>query len=172
VQGLSLDEAFLDVTDSQARARRRSDDRGRDQEEIVARTGVSSVGRRRTELRLVGQDRLRPAQAGWIGVVREDEVTAPFLDPLPIGKLHGIGKKTALTWSGSASARCVTLRLAERCGAVARVRSLCGGHQSASVGIDERPVIADWDEKQISAEETFDTDTSPIGSHLHGDSRD
>jgi len=30
--------------------------------------------------------------------------------------------------------------------------------RARAAGIDERPVIADWDEKQISAEETFDTD--------------
>ena len=32
--------------------------------------------------------------------------------------------------------------------------------KARAAGIDDRPVIADWDEKQISAEETFDVDIS------------
>ena len=31
-------------------------------------------------------------------------------------------------------------------------------YQARAAGVDDRPVIPDWDEKQISAEETFDTD--------------
>jgi DNA polymerase-4 len=40
--------------------------------------------------------------------------------------------------------------------------------QQRAAGIDDRPVIADWEEKQISAEETFDTDIADRGQ-LHSE---
>jgi len=34
--------------------------------------------------------------------------------------------------------------------------------KARAAGIDDRPVIAEWDEKQISSEETFDTDLTDV----------
>jgi DNA polymerase-4 len=156
VQGLSLDEAFLDVTESRAALGTAETIAVAIKKQIVARTGVTaSVGVAPNKLvAKIASDLRKP---DGLVIVREDEVTA-LLDSLPITRLFGIGKKTAphLQRIGIHTLR--DLRLASD----AVLRPVFGryvaGVKARAAGIDDRPVIADWDEKQISAEETFDTD--------------
>jgi DNA polymerase-4 len=158
VQGLSLDEAFLDVTESQTALGDAAAIAVAIKKKIVERTGVTaSVGVAPNKLvAKIASDLRKP---DGLVVVSEDEVTA-LLDPLPAAKLYGIGKKTAphLEQIGIHTLR--DLRLASD----AVLRPVFGRYvtdiKARAAGIDERPVIADWDEKQISSEETFDTDIS------------
>ena len=82
--------------------------------------------------------------------------------------LYGIGKKTAPHLERNGITRCAT------CGSPSDsvLRPVFGRYvaeiKAARAGIDERPVIADWDEKQISSEETFDTDIRDRGP-LHAE---
>ena len=90
-------------------------------------------------------------------VVPAHEVNAT-LDPLPIRKLFGLGAKTAPKVEALGIHTLGELRRAPS----GPLRPIFGRYvellQQRAAGIDDRPVIANWDEKQISAEETFDED--------------
>jgi DNA polymerase-4 len=156
VEGLSLDEAFLDVTASRqllgdpeaigAEIRRR----------IAAQTGLTaSVGIATNKLLAkIASDLNKPDGMCRIdaGNLRE------ILDPLPIHKLFGVGQKTLPTvlaagirTFGDARTACdeVLWRAFGKHGKAMRDRA---------GGLDDRPVEPDREEKSISAEETFDTD--------------
>ncbi|HEU4601292.1 MAG TPA: hypothetical protein VFS24_04965, partial [Steroidobacteraceae bacterium] len=90
-------------------------------------------------------------------IVKPDELTQ-VLDPLPVGRLFGIGPKTA----AQLQARGIhTLRDLRSC-ADSILQALFGKYavlmRERARGIDDRDVIPDADEKQISAEETFEHD--------------
>jgi DNA polymerase-4 len=156
VEGLSLDEAFLDVTASQqllggpqvigAEIRRR----------IAAQTGLTaSVGIASNKLLAkIASDLNKPDGMCSIDAANLREI----LDPLPIHKLFGVGQKTLPT----------VLAAGIRTFGEARAASdeilwrAFGKHGRAmrdrAGGLDDRPVEPDREEKSISAEETFDTD--------------
>jgi DNA polymerase-4 len=156
VEGLSLDEAFLDVTASQqllgnpeaigAQIRRR----------IAQQTGLTaSVGIAPNKLLAkIASDLNKPDGMCRIdaGNIRE------ILDPLPIQKLFGVGQKTLPTVLAAGIRTFGDARVA---GDEVLWRAF-GKHGKAmrdrASGLDDRPVEADREEKSISAEETFDTD--------------
>jgi DNA polymerase-4 len=156
VQGLSLDEAFLDVTaslgalGSAEHIAREIKRRIRDRTELTASVGVAPN-------KLVAKIASDLRKPDGLVLVRPDDVRA-LLDPLPIRKLFGLGPKTAPKVEALGIHTLGDLRQA----APARLRPLFGRYtervQQRAAGIDDRPVVPDEDEKQISAEETFDAD--------------
>jgi DNA polymerase IV len=156
VQGLSLDEAFLDVTASIGAL---------GEAEHIARE-IKRLVRKHTELtasvgvapnKLVAKIASDLRKPDGLVIVRPDGVRT-LLDPLPIRKLFGLGAKTAPKVEALGVHTLGELRQASP----ARLRPIFGRFtervQQRAAGIDDRPVVPDRDEKQISAEETFDTD--------------
>jgi DNA polymerase-4 len=156
VEGLSLDEAFLDVTGSLALFGTAPAIAAGIKARIRERTGLTaSVGVAHNKLLAkIASDLRKP---DGLCVILPEEATA-VLDPLPIRRLGGIGAKTAAKLEACGVFTFGQLRTATD----AVLWPLFGRYaervRERASGIDERAVIADAEEKQISAEETFETD--------------
>ncbi len=161
VEGLSLDEAFLDVTgsrelfgDAEAIAREIK-------ARIRARTGLTaSVGVAHNKL--LAKLASETHKPDGLTVIRPEEVTAT-LDPLPVRRLFGIGPKTAARLEEQGIFTLGQLRRAPDAELWPLLRRETHRFRERAAGIDDRAVIADAPEKQISSEETFDTDIRDHG---------
>jgi len=158
VEGLSLDEAFLDVTQSQSAMGSAENIAAQIKQRIKARTQLTaSVGVAPNKLvAKIASDLRKP---DGLMIVSEADVLS-VLDPLPITRLFGIGQKTAPKLLALGIKTFRDLRLSPEQPLKAVFGKFTAQMQARAAGIDDRPVIADWDEKQISAEDTFATDIS------------
>ena len=154
VEGLSLDEAFIDVTDSLSLfgdgehiARRIKQDIVNDTQ-LTASVGVAS----NKLVAKIASDLDKPD--GLVVVTRVNEV----LDPLDVAVIPGIGRETLAKLHRAGIRSVADLRHADD----SVLRPVFGRYtdktRARASGIDDRPVEPDRDEKSISAEETFDTD--------------
>ena len=168
VEGLSLDEAFLDVTRSIALFGSAEEQaakikaRIRERLRLTASVGIAEV----KFAAKVASDLRKP---DGLVVVPEGGVRE-FLAPLPVSRLWGVGPKTEK----------VVLALGLRTiGDVARsddawlereLGSLGPWLSALARGIDPRPVEADREAKSIGSEETFEDDLEGEDLHpfLHG----
>ncbi|HEY4293136.1 DNA polymerase IV [Luteibacter sp.] len=161
IEGLSLDEAFLDVTASlrlfssiEAIGRRVKD-------EIRARTGLNaSVGMAHNKLLAKLASELSKPD-GFLRIAQEE--IRGYLDPLPVGRMWTVGKvaeealhKVGIRTIGDL-VRSDAWRLNKAVGErhAAQLRELCRGE-------DRRPVITDAPEVSIGAEWTFEYDLEEL----------
>jgi DNA polymerase-4 len=156
VEGLSLDEAFLDVTSSLKLFGGLEEIGLQVKREILRKTGlIASVGIAHNKfLAKLASDAQKP---DGLVYVCPGEVNR-FLDPMPVSRLWGIGKRTApkLTALGI-----LTIGQLRRCD-VSILRPVFGNrtehfHRLAR-GEDEREVQPSRPDKSISHEVTFDLD--------------
>jgi DNA polymerase-4 len=156
VEGLSLDEAFLDVTSSRQLLGSAEAIGGEIRRRIAKQTGLTaSVGIATNKLLAkIASDLNKPDGMCGIGADNVRDI----LDALPIEKLFGVGPKTVPAVHAAGILSCGDLRNASD----AVLRQLFGKHAKAmhdrASGIDERPVVPNREEKSISAEETFAVD--------------
>jgi DNA polymerase IV len=156
VEGLSLDEAFLDVTSSQQLLGSAESIGGEIRRRIRAQTGLTaSVGIAPNKLLAkIASDLNKPDGMCRIGADNVRDV----LDGLPIEKLFGVGPKTLPAVHAAGIRSFGDLRKA---GDEALWRAF-GKHGKSMLtrasGLDDRPVVPNREEKSISAEETYATD--------------
>ncbi|MCL1856313.1 MAG: DNA polymerase IV, partial [Kiritimatiellaeota bacterium] len=156
VEGVSCDEAFLDVTGArslfgapEAIATRIQDDFRRE----LHLTGSVGIARNMFLAKLASE---MNKPDGQTRVPDEPDAIKAFLAPLPIKKLWGVGPVTAtlLNQSGYQTVRDI------QCASLGRLTQLLGESLATHLfrlahGDDDRTVSPDHEEKSISREHTF-----------------
>ena len=165
IEPISLDEAFLDVTESKTMVstNRQGDvmavdiakeikQRIKETTGLTASAGVSYC----KMLAKIASDWRKP---DGLTVVHPDKAL-DFIGQLDIKKIWGVGQKTAEKmhrmgiFTGADLRQQSLTRLLQEFGKMGRV------FYDFARGIDERPVISEWERKSVSCEQTFETDLS------------
>lgn len=158
IEPLSLDEAFLDVTQSPCcrgsatlmaqEIRQRIEERHR----LTASAGIAP----NKFLAKVASDWNKP-NGQW--VIAPDQVE-PFIRDLPVGKIFGVGKVTARRLEALGLRTCGDLRHVPEEELRLRFGKFGGQLHQLSQGYDPRPVQPYRERKSVSVEQTFARDLS------------
>jgi DNA polymerase-4 len=158
IEPLSLDEAYLDVTQNKC--------------DLPTATRVAKAIRQqiREELNLTASAGVAPNKflakiaSDWrkpdgLFVIQPEEVDS-FLPPLPVERLPGVGKVTASRLANLGIRTVGDLRAMEP----GEIEHRFGRHgirlHELAFGIDDNPVVSDRPTQSISAEDTFEQDLS------------
>ncbi len=156
VEPLSLDEAYLDVTDNllglplarsvaeHLKARIRAE---------VGLTSSAGVAPNKFLAKIASGFR----KPDGLTVIAPERVEA-FLQRLPVEALWGVGPVTARKLHALGITRLTDLRSADRAALAAAVGSLADWLLRLADGDDPRPVVAEREPKSVSAESTYATD--------------
>jgi DNA polymerase-4 len=162
VEGLSLDEAFLDVTGSErllgdgAAIGRAIKRRVRDELELVASVGVAPI-------KLAAKIASDIDKPDGLRIVPPGELLA-FLHPLPVTRLWGVGETTRESLATLGLETIGDVARYPEAGLVARLGPNLGHHLAALArGEDSRQVEPESDPVSIGHQETFDDDHDDKG---------
>ena len=156
VEGLSLDEAFLDVSDSrtifgtEVEIAKQVKNRIREETGLTASVGVAPN-------KLVAKIASDLNKPDGLVVVTADNLTAT-LDPLAVEVIPGIGRETLSRLHAKNIVTIADLRLAADRTLDAIFGRFARRARDRASGIDDRPVVSSQGDKSISAEETFEED--------------
>lgn len=173
IEPLSLDEAYLDLTESP---------HCRGSATLIAQEIRATIER---ELQLTASAGIAPNKflakvaSDWNKpngqfVVHPRDVEK-FVRALPVEKIHGVGKVTAKKMHALGLRTCADIQAQP----VGRLREWFGAnaeyYANVSRGIDERPVETHWERKSLTVEETYGRDLETLDEclaalpHLYGD---
>jgi DNA polymerase-4 len=161
VEPLSLDEAYLDVTENAWGATLGTDVARRLKAEIRDATGLTaSAG-------VAPNKFLAKIASGWqkpdgLTVIPPERVET-FLQRLPVDALWGVGPVTARKLRARGIERLVDVRAADPAALRETVGSLAEWLQQLARGEDDRPVVAEHDPKSSGTENTFARDLIDLG---------
>jgi DNA polymerase IV len=160
VQGLSLDEAFLDVTASQEHLGAAHEIAQRIKARIRERTGLTaSVGVASNKLvAKIASDLAKPDGLTVVATERVREV----LDPLSVRRLPGLGRKAGARVEAAGIHTLGELRSAPDAVLWPLFGRYSGWIRDRASGVDERPVLPEVEEKSLSAEDTFEDDIAEV----------
>ena len=156
VEGLSLDEAFLDVTGcepalgSPVEMARALKQRVRDETELTASVGVAP----NKFLAKLASDLEKP---DGLTVITEETKQA-ILDPLPVGRLWGVGEATLKRFQRLGVQTVADVRRLSRDALERHFGNSADHYYRLSRGLDDRLVVPGREAKSISAEVTFPED--------------
>jgi len=156
VEGLSLDEAFLDVTRSQAllgpprEQARLIKERIRERTRLTASVGIA-------EVKFAAKIASELGKPDGLLEVAEGRVRE-FLAPLPASRLWGVGPRTDELLQRMGLRKIGEVARADRAWLLAQLGSAGPWLHDLANGIDPRAVEPDLEAKSIGAEETFEDD--------------
>src|ERR1700716_3652167 len=165
VEPLSLDEAYLDVTDNAWGETFATSVAKRLKERIRADTGrTASAG-------VAPNKFLAKIASGWkkpdgLTVISPDRVE-PFLQQLPVDALWGVGPVTHRKLRARGSERLVDVRAAELQALRDAVGSLADWLRQLANGVDERPVVPNREAKSSGTENTYPEDLTDLDMITH-----
>ena len=158
VEPISLDEAFLDVTENKrglplgVDCAREIKERIRQTTHLTASAGVSYC----KFLAKIASDYRKP---DGLCVIHPDRAQQ-FIDQLRVERIWGVGQKTMEhmhrmgIFTGADLRRASLPHLTREFGKMGRL------FYDFARGIDDRPVVSEWERKSVSCERTFATDLS------------
>ena len=160
VEPLSLDEAYLDVTENSwneplaTNVAKRLKQRIRDSTGLTASAGVAP------------NKFLAKIASGWkkpdgLTVIPPDRVE-PFLQRLPVDALWGVGPVTSQRLRAKGITRLIDVRAADDRTLRDAVGSMADWLRQLSNGVDERPVIAHHEPKSSGSENTYPEDLTDL----------
>ncbi len=158
VQSLSMDEAYLDVTESDlpkgsaTLLAQKIRQEIFDATKLTASAGIASN-------KLLAKLACEKNKPNGQFTVSPDKVME-FMTPLPLGKIHGIGKVTAEYLRQQGFNTCADILPLTRFELVARLGNMGDWLHDACRGLDDRDVITEWERKSLSVENTFSKDLS------------
>jgi DNA polymerase-4 len=173
VEPLSLDEAYLDVTENAWGEQLGTTVARRLKDEIRSATGLTaSAG-------VAPNKFLAKIASGWkkpdgLTVIAPERVES-FLQGLPVDALWGVGPVTAKKLRERGIQKLVDVRAADARLLEETVGSLAAWLQQLARGVDDRPVVADYEPKSSGSENTFAedlTDITRIRTEVDGMARD
>ncbi len=164
IQPLSLDEAYLDVSESEAcrgsatLIAQTIRQRVRDAQQITVSAGVAP----NKFLAKIASDWNKP---DGLKVILPDEIEA-FVAKLPVERLHGVGKVTATRLKNLGIDVCGELLPWRRQDLVREFGSFGERLWHLARGIDDRPVIVESKRQSVSVENTYDQDLPDLNACL------
>src|ERR1700740_2410838 len=156
IEPLSLDEAYLDVTENLQGIALARDIALRIREKIKAETGLNAsagISYNKFLAKLASDHRKPNGQ-----YVISPEMGAAFVEALPVGKFHGIGPATSAKMNGLGIFTGLDVRKQTLEFMNANFGKSGAYFYWISRGIDERPVRANRIRKSVGAENTFFSD--------------
>jgi DNA polymerase-4 len=165
VEPLSLDEAYLDVTENSWHEPLATTVARKLKDRIHAQTGLTaSAG-------VAPNKFLAKIASGWkkpdgLTVISPDRVE-PFLQQLPVDALWGVGPVTARKLRARGIERLVDVRNIDAAGLRETVGSLADWLQQLAHGIDDRPVVPNRESKSSGSENTYPADLTDGAAIRH-----
>jgi DNA polymerase-4 len=162
VEPLSLDEAYLDVTDNAWQEPLATNVARRLKERIRAETGLTaSAG-------VAPNKFLAKIASGWkkpdgLTVISPDRIE-PFLQQLPVDALWGVGPVTARRLRSHGIERLVDIRAFEATALRQAVGSLADWLRQLANGVDDRPVVPNRESKSSGSENTYPEDLTDLAA--------
>jgi len=152
IEPVSIDEAYMDFTGSQEDPMAigwRIKDRVKEETGLTISVGISS----NKFLAKLASDWLKPDGLKWIRQEEADELLAP----LPLGRIHGIGKKTVAKLEGLGLRTVADLRRLKREEMTLFFGKSGSAYYDRIRGIDHRELSLTHERKSIGHERTFST---------------